>query len=376
MGAASAARAVGGDAMKAGGPAEQDQVWCPACGARDVEVTRPGWAEGLREWLGAGGPWRPTRQVCGRCGTASTAGSSGTLVGYRRGWRSVPMVPVQLVGILRRRRTMIPVPATYLTAVVVGAALGVAVELVLGWRWWLVTAGVVAAVWLYFLSTALWGGGGSSRSLATEVLRVVSPARAMARDQREEVERFRAAPFPLYGLPASWSGPRQLGGWAGGGSEGQLVTTALELGHGDPLAEEGPQLRVEVSVERLDTGLVPAEWSQRRRDLAEELWLAAAVPARDPAEHWQQVATARSRPDGAWLPVPILVEGRPVAFAWLAEGRHWVAQGELEGRTLTLRARDLPVGSVQLVRVTDVEPYLEGRRRLEAAWARHYAEEH
>jgi hypothetical protein len=362
--------------MKARGPAEGDQVSCPACGARDVEVTRPGWAAGLREWLGSGGPWRPTRRVCRRCGTTSSTGSFGTLVGYRRGWRSVPMVPVHLVGILRRRRTMVPAPATYLLAMVVGAALGVAAQLGFGWPWWLVAAAFVAAVWLFFLSTALWGAGRSSRSLATEVLWVLSPARAMARDQREEVERFLAAPFPLYGLPASWPGPRQLGGWAGGSSKGRLVTTGLELGHGDPLAEEGPQLRVEVSAERLDAGFLPAEWSQRQHDLAAELWLAAAPPARDGSEHWKQVAATHRRPDAAWSPVTIVVDGRPVAFARLAEGRHWVAQGELEDRTLTLHARDLPVESVQLVRVTDLEPYIEGWRRLEAAWARHYAQEH
>jgi hypothetical protein len=286
------------------------------------------------------------------------------------------MVPIHLVGILRRRRTMIPVPATYLTAAVVGVALGVAAQLGFGWPWWLVAAGVVAAVWLVFFSTAFWGGGGSSRSLATEVLRVVSPARAMARDQREEVERFLAAPFPLYGLPASWPGPRQLGGWAGGGSERQPVTTALELGHGDPLAEEEPQLRVEVSVERLDTGQDPAEWSQRRRGLAEDLWLAASPPAHDPAGHWYQIAAVGSRPEPAWSQVRIPLDGRPVAFAWRAEGRHWVARAELDDRTLTLHARDLPVESVQLVRVTDLEPYLQGQRRLEQAWARHYAQEH
>jgi len=240
--------------MKARGPADWNQVSCMSCGARDVEVTRPGWVEGLREWLSSGGPWRPTRQVCRRCGTASSAGSFGTLVVYRRGWRSVPMVPIHLFGILRRRRTMTPVPATYLTATVVGAALGVAAQLVLGWPWWLVAAALVAAVWLLFFSTAFWGSGGSSRSLATEVLRLVSPRWAIARDHRQQVELVLAAPFPLYGLPASWPGPRQLGGWAGGGSEGQPVTTALELDHGEPLAEEGPQLRVEVSVERLDSG--------------------------------------------------------------------------------------------------------------------------
>jgi hypothetical protein len=121
-------------------------------------------------------------------------------------------VPIRLLQTLRRHRAMIPIPATYLAAVVVGAALGVAAQLVLGWPWWLVAAAVVAAVWLFFFSTALWGGD-PSRSLATEVLRVVSPGRAIARDHRQQVERFRAATFPVYGLPASWPGLRHVGGW-------------------------------------------------------------------------------------------------------------------------------------------------------------------
>jgi hypothetical protein len=40
------------------------------------------------------------------------------------------------------------------------------------------------------------------------------------------------------------------------------------------------------------------------------------------------------------------VDGRPVSFQSLAEGRHWVARAELDDRTLPLRGRDLPVQSV------------------------------
>jgi hypothetical protein len=361
--------------MKAHGPAEWiAQVPCMDCGARDFEVTRPGWAQGLCDWLRFGGPWRPRRQVCRRCGSVSSAGGVGTLVPYRRAWWSVP---VELFRIVRRRRTMTPVPATYLTASVAGAALGVAAQLAFGWPWWVVAAGSVAAVWLFFVSTALWGGG-SSRPLATEVLRVVRPGRAVARDRRQQVERFRAAPFPLYGLPASWPGPRQLGGCEERWSKDRRgpVTVALDLGHGDPLAEQGPQLRVEVRVEHVDTEQVLAVRVQSGRDLAEELWLQAAPTADDAAEHWDRIAAARRRPDPAWSQVTIPVEGRPVAFQWLGEGRHWVAQAELDDRTLTLRGRDLPVESVELVRVFDLQPYIEGQRRLEEAWARHYAEEH
>jgi hypothetical protein len=352
--------------MKARGPAEWIvQVPCDNCGARDIAPTRPGRSQGLRDWLRSGGRWRPTGQVCRQCGAVRSAGSAGALVPYRWGWWSLP---VELVAALRRRRTMIPVPATYLAAMVVGAALGVAAQLVLGWPWWLVAGGVVAAVWLFVLATAVWGAAGSGRPLLGELLGVVSPRRAIERDHRQVVARFRGAPFPLYGLPASWPGPRHLGGWEGGWARGQRpVTTALSLGHGEPLAEEGPQLRVEVRV-----GHVGAE----PRDLAEELWLQAAPQVHDLAEHFGQLAAARRRPDPGWSRVTIPVEGRRVGFEWLAEGRHWVARADLDDRTLTLHARDLPVESVELVGVSDLEPYIEGQRRMQEAWARHDDREH
>jgi hypothetical protein len=273
---------------------------------------------------------------------------------------------------------MVPVPATYLAATVLGAVVGVAAQLVLGWPWWLVAAGVVAAVWLLFASTALWGAGGSGQPLVTDLLRVVRPRRAVERDHRQEVERFRAAPFPLYGLPSAWPGPRHLGGWESGWTKGQRgpVTTALSLGHGDPLADQGPQLRVEVGVEHVDTEQVTTGRVESRRDLAEDLWLQAAPQAHAPAGQFDQLAAARRRPDPAWCQVAIPVDGRPVGFAWLAEGRHWVARAELDGRTLTLHARDLPVESVELVQVSDLEPYLQGQHRLQEAWARHDDEEH
>jgi len=286
-------------------------------------------------------------------------------------------VPIQLVQTLRRHRTMIPVPATYLAATVVGVVVGVTAQLVFGWPWWLVTAAVVAAVWLWFASTAFWGAGGSSQPLATDLLRVVRPRQAIERDHRQEVERFRAAPFPLYGLPPSWPGPRHLGGWEGGWAKGQQpITTALSLGHGDPLTDQGPELRVEVRVEHGNTEQVMTVRPQSRRDLAEELWLRAAPPAHDHAEHFHQLAAARRRPDPAWSQVTISVDGRPVAFEWLAEGRHWVARAELDDCTLTFHGRDLPVESVELVQVSDLEPYIQGQRRLQAAWARHYDQEH
>jgi hypothetical protein len=116
--------------------------------------------------------------------------------------------------------------------------------------------------------------------------------------------------------------------------------------------------------------------SQSRRDLAQELWLQATPPAHDPAEHVDQLVAARRRPDPAWSQVTIPVDGRPVAFEWLAEGRHWVARAELDDRALTLHVRVLPVDSVELVQVADLEPYIQGQRRLQEAWSRHQEQEH
>jgi hypothetical protein len=348
------------------------EVPCSECGARDFEVTRPGWVEGVGDWLRFGGRWRPPRRVCRRCGDASDARSHAALRAPRWGWWSVPF---RLVQALRRHRAMVPVPATYLMAALVGVVVGLAAQLVLGWPWWLLAAAVVAAVWLLFAATALWGAG-PGPSLATDLLRVVRPRRAIERDHRQEVERFGAAPFPLYGLPPAWPGPRHLGGWEGSWARGQRpVTTALGLGHGDPLAGQGPQLRVEVWAGQADTGQVTTVEAERQRDLAEELWLQAAPQARDLAGHLEQLAAARRRPDPAWSRVTIPVDGRSVGFAWLAEGRHWVAHAELHGRTLTLHARDLPVESVELVQVIDLAPYVQGQRRLQEAWLRHHDEQ-
>ncbi|MCZ7534140.1 MAG: hypothetical protein M5U23_12205 [Acidimicrobiia bacterium] len=56
-----------------------------------------------------------------------------------------------------RHRSMQAVPRTYVLAAVVGALLGGLLELLVGWSWWLVALAFMAAVWLFFLSSAFWG---------------------------------------------------------------------------------------------------------------------------------------------------------------------------------------------------------------------------
>jgi hypothetical protein len=170
---------------------------CGNCGSQDLEAIRPGWIESLGTWLRSRGRW-PSSQVCRRCGHVTPAGSVAYLA-PAAGWWSVP---ARLAGVVRRRH--------------------------------------------------------SGRPLVTEVLLVVDPARGLRRERQEMAERFRAAPFPLYGLPASWTGPRHLGGMGSRRARGQPpLVTSLTLAHGDPAAGHGPELRVEVRSDPDDPGIGP-----------------------------------------------------------------------------------------------------------------------
>jgi hypothetical protein len=332
------------------------ELACMACGSPDLEVICPGRAEGLRDWLRSGGRWRPPRQVCRRCGHVTVAGSVRYLARRAGWWR----VPAGLVQVLRRRRSRVPSPAIYLLAAAVGTALGAGAQLLIGWPWWLVAVGVLAAVWLGFAATAL-GGGGPDRSLVSDLLMVTDPAAAMRRQHRVMAEQFRASPLPLYGLPAAWPGLRHLGGWGSRQARGEpAVVTNLSLAHGDPLAAHGPQLLVEVRAEP-GPGQAPEGGPALRQRLAEELgWTVAAAGDRPPEPPERDAGVA-------WTEATIAVDGRAARFDLLAEGRHWVAAGAVEGFLLVLQGRDLDAGEVELVRVTDVEPYVEGTRRLEEA---------
>ena len=87
-------------------------------------------------------------------------------------------LPVDLFREVHGRRSMVPVPLTYVMALVVGGVLGAAIDLVLGWSWWLVAAGFLAAVWLFFFASALWGPG----SIHTDhLVDVINPQGAEAR---------------------------------------------------------------------------------------------------------------------------------------------------------------------------------------------------
>lgn len=137
-------------------------------------------------------------------------------------------------------------PPTYLMAAGAGVALGVVLQVVVGWAWWAVALGVLAVVWLIFMSTAFWGprATGPGHDLLTELLQVTSPERAAARRERQEQELWSSPPLPLYGLPPAWEGARLIGGY---GASAKAISN-MELIHGD-FEGKGPELRVEVTTE-------------------------------------------------------------------------------------------------------------------------------
>lgn len=65
-----------------------------------------------------------------------------------------------------------------------------------------------------------------------------------------------------------------------------------------------------------------------------------------------------------WITVPIPVGKARVDFDWLPEGLDWVAQAVVGELIVTIRGHGLPVESVRLQTVHDIEPYIEGHRRV------------
>lgn len=76
---------------------------------------------------------------------------------------------------------------------------------------------------------------------------------------------------------------------------------------------------------------------------------------------------ADSRPELPWEVARIPVDGEPVELRWMGEHEEWIAWAMMNGLILTLHARRLPLGQVELVRITDVGPYIEGSRQLRAS---------
>src|ERR671914_93061 len=125
---------------------------CPACGAAALEHQRSSNWKRFRYWLKFGGPRRPSESiVCTACGYEQAVG----LLTYPLRRRPIP---VRLLDVLRSERSRIPTPLFYLEVAVASTLVGIVLDLTIGWPWWLFPLGGVAAAWLFFMSSAFWGG--------------------------------------------------------------------------------------------------------------------------------------------------------------------------------------------------------------------------
>lgn len=351
------------------GGAGQSQIEpCSNCGAEDWQVEEFGAFARLSLWLQSGRPAPRARLTCRSCGAGLLTHDNGSW-GVLRSYRTLSGrwgAPIRVLRALVYARTAIPAPWIYLAAAAAGTLLGIALNVTIGWPWWAVALASVAAVWILFLLTAFTGAG-RRQSLWANILDALDPKGALARWSRREEEAFRAAPFALYGLPPSWEGSRFLGQWGWGGMGKEVGPTELELAHGDPEDPAGLEFRVSSSLSRREPEL-PREFVLRQ--LAEGLWQKQNRPPTGlPPERLHDWVRAREqesrrRDIPPFTPVQIPVDGEPVRFDHHSEGPAWVAVGRTDDVSITLRARNLAVDAVELVRVTDIEPYVEGSRRL------------
>lgn len=199
---------------------------------------------------------------------------------------------------------------------------------------------------------------------------VLAPGRAAKRMNHETEESFRSLPFPLYGLPPTWRGARFIGGH---GRSGRIITSA-SLGHADrsPLDPEVSELRVKVTPSPEHTSRHGDEFTH---------WLAHATAPDPPLDatpeeiarwHIQIERAARALMQEVWRDVEIPVDGAPRAFRLLERKQAWIACGRVEDHDVRLEARRFAHARLELVTVTDVEPYIDGGRRLREESARRH----
>lgn len=323
---------------------------CPQCGEVAVSATHPGtWRRLWRRFAFAEGVG--TTLTCGN-GHTWGAGSSR---GYherrlRRGRRAFKAV--RIFGMVRRSRAMTPFPLTYLMAMVLGVGIGVVVDVLGPVPWWLVTVLVVAAVWLFFMSTAFWG---PYRLRRADWLQLTDPPRARTEAYAAIARAVGDGELKPYAL-VGWSGTASLGGWGRG--HGGWHTISLRF---RDAGDDRRWVEVETTV-----GSHPEPSELRKRGLAENL--VAQIPdipsfgSSQEAQAWH----ARRRRDYEhrlatlkWQLRQIVVNGAVVGAEVASVDDGVAVSAEHDGVVIQILARNVAVGEIKLAPVRDLAPYLE-----------------
>jgi hypothetical protein len=167
----------------------------------------------------------------------------------------------------------------------------------------------------------------------------------------ENERLYRRAPFPLYGLSPHWQGERLLGDGEESSitslDSGLVESRGLQLGlmHGNPL--DVADLHVVSSV------------GVHRAPLA---WLLSTREGRRPATLPEEVSPFESQAPADR--VSLEVNHEFVVFEILRGRGGWVARADRVDHLLTLESDGFPIEDVALHIITDLEPYIRGRRQF------------
>lgn len=183
-------------------------------------------------------------------------------------------------------------------------------------------------------------------------------------DQRRVEERFRAWQLPHYGLPRSFPGPRMAGLYrttAGGMAARDLdtVTEQLELIHGDPLESPLRVLIVSTSINPL-----PPSQPTPLRHLLWERVVADRASIRPRSGLFGRSIPKRESVGRSARLLALPIDQQPRDFTVIEEGVVQAAELNLPDQRIVIRAHRWPIETSELVTITDLAPYLEGRRQF------------
>lgn len=321
---------------------------CPECGEVPVEEHRPGRWERFRYWMVNGGS-APSTLTCPN-GHEWARSTAVMLFRARAGSRWL-WLPIEVARAILAERRMTPTPMTYLIAAGVGLAIGLILELVIGWTWWVVAAAFVLLVWLLFLGSVFRR---PRRDLRHVLLGVVNPERAAARDIQRLEEAVRSGSLTGYEV-VGWEGDKSIGGWGGD----HAVVRSLTLRHG--VLEDGAE-SVEVTTHGGDESATVLHWLQEK--LESEL-IQAVVPrpgdlGPEDAHAWH-VKRARAIRDAeppAWRPAAFRLGGKTIPGQIASSGDHWVAFVRTDTAVVEMVGYKVDPGRIELSPIVSLDGFV------------------
>jgi len=180
------------------------------------------------------------------------------------------------------------------------------------------------------------------------------------RSRRAREARFRRAPFPLYGLPSSWEGVRRLGGdsYSQKGSHSREHVQSLELVHGSRVEGAGSALGIETALPGCPPG------GGELRCIAESFWTGLYATIREAYDEERRHYDPLVEPPPLHVPTRaemlVSIDGVSIGFDVLSAGTKWVGRARVDGNDVTIEGADYPLQDLELVTITDVEPYIAG----------------